>query len=105
MALFALPAYPLEEVVDPSGAGDTFAGGFLSFLARSEDIDEPSLRNAAVHGSVLASFVVERFAMERLISLTPAEIERRYHAFIDLTDTRANDGRLSRSELPKLAVG
>jgi sugar/nucleoside kinase (ribokinase family) len=89
--LFALPAYPLEEVIDPSGAGDTFAGGFLGFLAHSGGIDAPSLRQAVVHGSVLASFVVERFGMERLISLTPAEIDRRYHAYIELTDSRAKE--------------
>ena len=104
VALFALPAYPLEEVIDPSGAGDTFAGGFLGFLARSGDIGEPSLRNAVVHASVLASFVVERFAMERLISLTPTEIETRYRAFIELTDSRAEEGRFSQPDLLKLGM-
>ena len=66
-AMFAVPAYPLEEVVDPTGAGDTFAGGFMGFLARHGRVTEPILRTAVVYGSVLASFVVERFSLERLV--------------------------------------
>ena len=68
--MFAVPAYPLEEVVDPTGAGDTFAGAMMGFLARHGRITESSLRTAVVYGSVVASFVVERFSLERLLDLT-----------------------------------
>jgi sugar/nucleoside kinase (ribokinase family) len=85
--MFAVPAYPLEEVVDPTGAGDTFAGAFMGYLARNARITESTLRTAAVYGTVLASFVVERFSLDRLLSLTWEEIEQRYRAFIELTDS------------------
>jgi sugar/nucleoside kinase (ribokinase family) len=87
-AMFAVPAYPLEEVIDPSGAGDTFAGGFMGFLARHGRVTEPILRTAVVYGSVLASFVVERFSLDRLVTLTWEEIDQRYRAFIELTDSQ-----------------
>jgi sugar/nucleoside kinase (ribokinase family) len=87
-AMFAVPAYPLEEVIDPTGAGDTFAGGFMGFLARHGRVNEAILRTAVVYGSVLASIVVERFSLERLVTLTWEEIDQRYHAFIELTDSR-----------------
>lgn len=85
--MFAVPAYPLEEVVDPTGAGDTFAGAFMGYLARDARITESTLRTAAVYGTVLASFVVERFSLDRLLTLTWEEIEQRYRAFIELTDS------------------
>jgi len=85
--MFAVPAYPLEEVVDPTGAGDTFAGGMMGFLARDGRVTESSLRTAVVYGSVMASFVVERFSVERLFDLTWEEIDNRYRAFIDLIDS------------------
>ncbi len=84
--MFAVPAYPLEEVVDPTGAGDTFAGAFMGYLARNGRITESTLRTAAVYGTVVASFVVERFSLDRLLELTWDEIEQRYRAFIELTD-------------------
>jgi sugar/nucleoside kinase (ribokinase family) len=78
-AFFALPAYPLETVIDPTGAGDTFAGGFLGYLARhlGEEFDEAVLRRAVAHGTALASFNVERFGVERVIPLGAAEIQDR----------------------------
>ena len=85
--MFAVPAYPLEDVVDPTGAGDTFAGGMMGFLARHGRVTESSLRTAVVYGSVIASFVVERFSLERLLDLTWEEIDNRYRAFIDLIDS------------------
>jgi sugar/nucleoside kinase (ribokinase family) len=85
--MFAVPAYPLEEVVDPTGAGDTFAGGMMGFLARHGRVTETSLRRAVVYGSVMASFVVERFSLERLLALTWEEIDNRYREFIDLIDS------------------
>ena len=85
--MFAVPAYPLEEVLDPTGAGDTFAGAVIGFLARHGRITESSMRTAVVYGSVMASFVVERFSLQRLADLTWEEIDNRYRAFIELTDS------------------
>jgi len=85
--MFAVPAYPLEDVVDPTGAGDTFAGGMMGFLARHGRVTESSLRTAVVYGSVMASFVVERFSLERLLDLSWEEIDNRYREFIDLIDS------------------
>jgi sugar/nucleoside kinase (ribokinase family) len=85
--MFAVPAYPLEEVVDPTGAGDTFAGAMMGFIARHGRVTESSLRTAVVYGSVLGSFVVERFSLERLLDLTWEEIDNRYREFINLIDS------------------
>ena len=85
-AVFAVPAYPLEEVFDPTGAGDSFAGGFLGQLARSGDQSQGGLRRAIVYGSVVASFAVEDFGLKRLNSLSRDEIEERYRRFVKLTD-------------------
>jgi len=85
-SVFAVPAFPLEEVHDPTGAGDTFAGGFMGELARSRDNSERGLRRAIIYGSVMASYVVEEFGMARLRTLTVDEIERRYRQFLALTD-------------------
>lgn len=76
--VFAASAYPLPAVFDPTGAGDSFAGGFMGYLARSRREDNGTLRRAIVLGSVLASFTVERFSLERLRSLGPAEIRARF---------------------------
>ncbi|HZS35143.1 MAG TPA: PfkB family carbohydrate kinase [Methylomirabilota bacterium] len=75
---FFVPAYPLESVFDPTGAGDTFAGGFMGVLARAGRADEATLRRAIVYGAVVASFTVEDFSLNRLQRLTHAEIEERY---------------------------
>jgi sugar/nucleoside kinase (ribokinase family) len=85
-SVFAVPAYPLEEVFDPTGAGDAFAGGFLGHLAHSDDLSEAGLRKAIVYGSVVASFVVEDFSLRRLHTLTRDDIERRYRQFVSLTE-------------------
>jgi sugar/nucleoside kinase (ribokinase family) len=82
---FAAPAYPLEEVFDPTGAGDTFAGGFLGYLAGSPSLDEETLRKAVVMGSTLASFCVEAFSLDRLLALERAEIDERFRLFKRLT--------------------
>ena len=84
-SVFAVPAYPLEEVRDPTGAGDSFAGGFLGYLAESNDVSEAGLRKAIVYGSVVASFTVEDFSLRRLQSLTRGDIEQRYREFVSLT--------------------
>jgi sugar/nucleoside kinase (ribokinase family) len=83
---FALPAYPLETVVDPTGAGDSFAGGFLGYLASQEGApDELTLRRAMTYGSVLASFNVEQFGTERVRQLTRDEVDERFEQFRRIT--------------------
>ena len=82
---FAAPAFPLEDIKDPTGAGDSFAGGFLGYLAKSEDFSEPSVRKAIVYGSVMASFNVEDFSCGRLSRLADSEIEKRYKDFENIT--------------------
>ena len=81
---FAVPAMPLEEVIDPTGAGDSFAGGFMGFLAASGRVDSDGIRRAAVAGSVTASFAVEDFSLDRLKSLDKGQVSKRYTAFRDL---------------------
>jgi len=83
--MFSAPALPLESVFDPTGAGDTFAGGFAGFLSESQKINFESMKNAVIYGSTLASFCVEKFGTERLESLKSDEIERRLIAFKKLT--------------------
>ncbi len=85
-SVFATPAFPLEEVFDPTGAGDSFAGGFVGYLARTGDHSERGLRRAIAYGSVVASFAVEDFGLRRMIPLTLQEIEDRYRRFLALTD-------------------
>jgi sugar/nucleoside kinase (ribokinase family) len=84
-SVFTVPAYPLDEVHDPTGAGDTFAGGFMGHLARTGDLSDANLRRAAVYGSVMGSFAVEEFGVGRLLRLTPEEIESRYREIKQLT--------------------
>lgn len=84
-SIFAVPAYPLEEVFDPTGAGDTFAGGFMGYLANTGDIAEDGIRQAIIFGSVMASFNVEDFSLNRLKRLDYHEIEERYRAFKAMT--------------------
>jgi len=84
--VFATPAYPLEEVFDPTGAGDSFAGGFLGQLARSADQSQRGIRRAIVYGSVVASFTVEDFGVKRLTTASLPDIEERFERFVELTD-------------------
>jgi sugar/nucleoside kinase (ribokinase family) len=84
-AAFAVPAYPLEDVFDPTGAGDTFAGGFLGYLTSRKNHDEGEMRRAIIFGSVLASFTVEKFSLDRLREITLGDIQARYRAFRALT--------------------
>jgi len=83
--VFSVPAFPLEEVHDPTGAGDTFAGGFMGYLSSQRRINEQTLRSAMVYGSVLASFTVERFGVERLARVTRKEIAARARQFARMT--------------------
>lgn len=82
---FGVPGYPLEDVFDPTGAGDAFAGGMLGYLAQQGQRDEITLRRAVVYGSVMGSFACERFGVERLNEISAADVEARYREFIALT--------------------
>jgi len=84
-SIFSAPAYPLEEVFDPTGAGDTFAGGFIGHLAATGDFSDAGVRKATVFGSVMASFTVEDFSLDRLRRVTWTEIEERFRKFQALT--------------------
>lgn len=81
---FFVPAYPLESVFDPTGAGDAFAGGFMGYIAAHGVVDQATVRRAIVYGSVMASFTVEDFSLNRLARLSTAEVERRYAGFQEL---------------------
>ena len=83
--IFAAPAFPLESIYDPTGAGDTFAGGFLGHLARSDEQNDAELRKAVLYGSAMASCCVEKFGTEKLANLELLEIEDRYQSFLDLS--------------------
>jgi sugar/nucleoside kinase (ribokinase family) len=83
--VFCVPSYPLDEVQDPTGAGDSFAGGFMGYLASAGRINADTLRRAMVYGSVLGSFAVEKFGLQRLLTLKKAEITRRVRHFHKLT--------------------
>ncbi|MGI5864185.1 MAG: PfkB family carbohydrate kinase [Myxococcales bacterium] len=82
---FTAPGYPIADVFDPTGAGDTFAGGFMGYLAHVDDLGEKTLRRALVMGSVMASFTVEGFSLDRLATVTEPDIFQRFRAFKDLT--------------------
>jgi sugar/nucleoside kinase (ribokinase family) len=82
--VFFAPALPLEDVFDPTGAGDTFAGGFIGYLSSTGDISFESMKRAVIYGSAMASFCVEKFGLERIESLTEAELDERIQQFVDL---------------------
>ncbi|MDG5467756.1 PfkB family carbohydrate kinase [Deltaproteobacteria bacterium IMCC39524] len=84
-SIFSAPAYPLEEVFDPTGAGDTFAGGFMGYLAATNNLSDETIRKATVFGSVMASFTVEDFSLNRLRKLNWSEVEDRFRRFQTLT--------------------
>ena len=82
---FAAPAYPMENVFDPTGAGDSFAGGFMGYLLNTMNFSEANMRQAVIFGSVMASFVVEDFSLNRIKALDYEEILKRYREFKQLT--------------------
>lgn len=84
--IFYAPALPLSEVFDPTGAGDTFAGGFMGYLAKTSDLSFENLKRAVIYGSAMASFCVERFSIERLTDLTQEDINARVQRFVDLVN-------------------
>ncbi|MCH8568563.1 MAG: PfkB family carbohydrate kinase [Balneolales bacterium] len=83
--IFSAPAFPILDIFDPTGAGDTFLGGFAGWLARTHDFSDDNLRRAVIYGSAMASFCVEKFGPERLLNLSPAEIRDRYQEFRTLS--------------------
>jgi sugar/nucleoside kinase (ribokinase family) len=84
--IFALPAYPVEEVFDPTGAGDTFAGGFFGYLAKVKgNLTSANLKHAMLYGTVMASFNVEDFSLNRLTRLSKSEIEKRFKKMKSIT--------------------
>ena len=82
--VFFAPALPLEEVFDPTGAGDTFAGGFIGYLAKTDNVSFENMKRAVIYGSAMASFCVEKFGTERLAQLTSEEMKERVQQFVDL---------------------
>ena len=82
--VFFAPALPLEEVFDPTGAGDTFAGGFIGYISSTDDISFDNMKRAVIHGSAMASFCVEKFGLERIEGLSDGEIDERIKEFINL---------------------
>jgi len=83
--VFYAPALPLEEVFDPTGAGDTFAGGFVGYLTKTNDFSYKNMKTAIIYGSALASFCVEKFGTERMLDLSQKEVHRRLQQFKNLT--------------------
>ena len=87
-SVYFCPALPLEEVFDPTGAGDTFAGGFIGYLAATDDISFENMKRAVIYGSAMASFCVEKFGTQRLVDLGKAEIDARIQQFIELSQVQ-----------------
>jgi sugar/nucleoside kinase (ribokinase family) len=84
--LFIAPAYPLESIYDPTGAGDSFAGGFMGYLAKTEDLSYENMKRAVIYGSTIASFTVESFSIDRIRDLSALEIKDRFNEFKHLSD-------------------
>ena len=84
--VFSAPALPLAEVFDPTGAGDTFAGGFAGYIAQTDDTSFENMKRAIIHGSAMASFCVEKFSNQRLKELTILDIENRLQRFVNLVN-------------------
>ena len=89
--IFSAPAYPMENIFDPTGAGDAFAGGFVGWLARTDDLSEENLKRAVVYGSTLASFCVEKFGVDGLADLTYLQIQDRFREFRELSRFEEGD--------------
>ena len=91
---FYVPAFPLEEVFDPTGAGDSFAGGFMGYLAACGSVGEEDLRRAMIYGATMGSYAVEQFGIRGFDSVTRADVERRARAFRDLTQVMLEEPAL-----------
>lgn len=90
-SIFFAPAYPLEQIFDPTGAGDSFAGGFIGYLAKTGDLSDTNMRRAVVYGSAMGSFAVEKFSNERLMELTRTEVDKRVGEFQQLVAFEARE--------------
>lgn len=84
-AIFSAPAYPLENLYDPTGAGDSFAGGFIGWLAKTDDLSSENLKRAVIYGSAMASFCVEKFSLDGLKDLSNLKIRDRYRSFMEIS--------------------
>jgi sugar/nucleoside kinase (ribokinase family) len=89
--IFSAPAYPMENIFDPTGAGDAFAGGFVGWLARTDDLSEENLKRAVIYGSTLASFCVEKYGVDGLADLTYLQIQDRFREFRELSRFEEGD--------------
>jgi sugar/nucleoside kinase (ribokinase family) len=89
---FYVPAFPLETVYDPTGAGDAFAGGFMAYLARRGSVDQENIRRAMVYGAAMGSYAVEQFGIRGFEQVTLGDVERRVRAFQDLTHVELAEG-------------
>ncbi len=88
--VFFAPALPLEDVFDPTGAGDTFAGGFIGYIASTDDISFDNMKRAIINGSAMASFCVEKFGTEKLLNITKEDVEKRIEQFVALANFEMN---------------
>ena len=93
--IFFAPAYPLEDVFDPTGAGDSFAGGFMGYLAQTGDLSDANLRRAVIVGSAMGSFAVEKFSVQRLLEITRGDIDARVAEFRRLVAFEEEGGSAS----------
>jgi sugar/nucleoside kinase (ribokinase family) len=84
--VFFAPALPLEDVFDPTGAGDTFAGGFMGYISSTDDISFDNMKRAIIHGSAMASFCVEKFGTEKLLNITKTDLNNRIEEFVSLAN-------------------
>ena len=82
--LFPAPAYPMEEIVDPTGAGDSFAGGFMGHIARKNSVNLNTMKEAVIYGNVMGAFAVEGFGVEKLLSIAKQDVEKRYETYRDI---------------------
>lgn len=89
-ALFSAPAYPLESIYDPTGAGDSFAGGFIGYLAKTDDLSYENLKRAVIYGSAIASYTVEKFSVDGIKDLSQIEIKDRFYEFINFSSFTVN---------------
>jgi sugar/nucleoside kinase (ribokinase family) len=89
-SIFFAPAYPLEQIFDPTGAGDSFAGGFMGWIAKTNDLSDSGFRRAVVTGSAMGSFAVEKFSIDGLAGISASDIEKRVRAFRQLVDVDGN---------------
>ena len=82
--VFPAPAYPLEDIVDPTGAGDSFAGGFMGHIAKKNSVNINTMKEAVIYGNVMGAFAVEGFGVEKLLGITKQDVQKRYETYRDI---------------------